>query len=140
MVVSLHADPLHAGHLDYIEASAGLGDVIAIVNSDAQCVLKKGYFFQPEQERLRIVGGLRWVHAACIAVDDDRSVGRTLVWLRHIYQDREMIFCNGGDVRDESEVREAGVCKELGIGMIFGVGGDKVQSSSALVARARGQQ
>jgi glycerol-3-phosphate cytidylyltransferase-like family protein len=103
-----------------------------VVNNDRQAALKKGSPFMPEDERLEIVRALRCVSYAVLAVDDDRSVSKTLELLR------PDIFANGGDVTREEECREAATCRKLGIQMVFGVGGfDKVQSSSRLVENAR---
>jgi D-beta-D-heptose 7-phosphate kinase/D-beta-D-heptose 1-phosphate adenosyltransferase len=49
------------------------------------------------------------------------------------------IFANGGDRTNKKEIREAELCDRLNIEMIFGVGGDKVQSSSRLV-KEQGKQ
>ena len=55
-VVSLYANPIHCGHLDYIEAAVKMGNyVIAIVNNDHQVKLKGSQPFMSEEERLRIV-------------------------------------------------------------------------------------
>ena len=43
------------------------------------------------------------------------------------------IFANGGDRRNENDIPEAKTCKELGIEMIFNVGGKKVRSSSNML-------
>ena len=43
IAVSGYFDPIHVGHLDYLEMSKKLGDkLIVIVNNNNQCVLKKG--------------------------------------------------------------------------------------------------
>jgi len=46
------------------------------------------------------------------------------------------VFANGGDRREAEDIPEAAVCRELGIEMVFNVGGGKVQSSSHLVQRS----
>lgn len=132
-IASLYADPLHSGHLDYLEAAKGTyGYLVAIVNNDIQAALKKGRAFMREQDRLRIVSALRCVDRAVLSIDQDRSVCRTLESIA-----RECpswyVFCNGGDV---TSALEADLCKQLGIRMAYGVGGDKVESSSGLLERA----
>ena len=49
-------NPLHFGHIEYLEKSKSLGDkLIVIVNSDRQSYLKKGSSFMSEDERLKII-------------------------------------------------------------------------------------
>jgi bifunctional ADP-heptose synthase (sugar kinase/adenylyltransferase) len=48
------------------------------------------------------------------------------------------VFAKGGDSWDEKNLPEYNVCKELGIKIVFGVGGfDKLNSSSKLIAGAK---
>ena len=43
VVVSGYFDPLHVGHIEYLELAKELGTkLVVIVNNDYQCVLKKG--------------------------------------------------------------------------------------------------
>ena len=52
--------------------------------------------------------------------------------LREIKPD---IFANGGD-RKAGNISEYELCRKLGIEMVFNIGGEKIQSSSELVADA----
>jgi cytidyltransferase-like protein len=134
ILASGYFDPIHRGHVRYLQACQERGFLVVVVNNDRQAALKKGSPFMPEDERLEIVRALRCVSYAVLAVDDDRSVSKTVELLR------PDIFANGGDVTREEECREAATCRKLGIQMVFGVGGfDKVQSSSRLVERARSE-
>jgi D-beta-D-heptose 7-phosphate kinase/D-beta-D-heptose 1-phosphate adenosyltransferase len=123
VAASGYFDPLHIGHLEYLEKSKSLGDkLIVIVNSDKQAELKKGKSFMNQEDRLRIVKSLKWVDEAFISIDDDSSVCRSLrLCSPHI-------FANGGD-RKEDEVPESKTCRELGIEMRDGLG-NKIRSSS----------
>ena len=47
----------------------------------------------------------------------------------------EMFFCNGGD-RKEGGVPEDILTEEIGVKMLYNIGGDKVQSSSELIKNA----
>lgn len=129
VVVSGYFNPLHRGHLDYIEAAAKLGDrLVVIVNNDHQVQLKGRKTFMNQDERRRLVAALKGVTEAVIAVDADTSVSLTLSRLK------PDIFANGGDVPDRHHVQETKVCDDLGIKMVFGVGGvEKVQASSWLL-------
>ena len=123
VAVSGYFDPLHVGHIEYLEMAKSLGDkLIVIVNSDEQAKLKKGKSFMSQGDRLRIIKSLSCVDEAFIALDDDASVCRSL---RACNPD---IFANGGD-RSQEEIPEAKVCKQLNIEMVDGLG-QKIRSSS----------
>lgn len=127
VAVSGYFNPLHAGHLDLLEAAAVLGNrLVVIVNSDSQVALKGSRKFLGQEERLKIISSLKMVDTALIAIDGDRSVCRTLELIR------PGIFANGGDVTMDN-VREKYLCERLGIKMVFGVGGGKTQSSSSIL-------
>ena len=127
VVASGYFDPLHVGHIEYLNRSKSLGDkLIVIVNSDKQAKLKKGESFMKEGERLKIVRELRCVDGAVISVDKDRTVCETLRSLR------PDVFTNGGDQNNHS-IPEKKVCEELGIELSDGLG-DKIQSSSWLIS------
>ncbi len=127
MCVSGFFDPLHLGHLRYIEAAAKLGNLLVILNSDEQVIAKKGYVFMPYDERKAIIRHLKGVKEVFGCVDKDGSVCRTL---KMAHPD---IFAKGGD-RTADNIPEAKICEELKIKMVFGVGGsDKPQSSSRLI-------
>eukprot|EP00929_Paragymnodinium_shiwhaense_P017640 TRINITY_DN127141_c0_g1_i1.p1 TRINITY_DN127141_c0_g1~~TRINITY_DN127141_c0_g1_i1.p1 ORF type:complete len:153 (-),score=23.84 TRINITY_DN127141_c0_g1_i1:174-632(-) len=129
VVASGYFDPLHYGHIEYLQKSKDLGDkLIVIVNNDRQACLKKGQPFMPARERVKLVRSLACVDAAIEAVDDDRSVCKTL---SIIHPD---VFTNGGNVRNDN-IPEAEVCAQLGIRMVDGLG-EKVQSSSWLIKGA----
>ena len=51
-VVSGGFDPLHSGHISYIESAKKLGDyLIVALNSDEWLIQKKGKAFMPFKER-----------------------------------------------------------------------------------------
>merc|ERR1739848_293686 len=109
-------DPIHPGHIEYLERSKSLGDKLyVIVNNDKQATMKKGAPFMKCKDRLKVVRSLACVDAAIEACDTDRSVCATL---RIIQPD---IFTNGGDQNNQG-VPEAVVCDELGIKMVDSLG------------------
>ena len=60
--ISGYFDPLHVGHLEYINKAKELGDyLVVIVNNNHQCKLKKGKFFMDEKDRVEIVKNLKSV-------------------------------------------------------------------------------
>lgn len=125
VAVSGYFDPIHVGHLEYLEEAKKLGDrLIVIVNNDHQCVLKKGRPFMKEQDRLKIISALKVVDGAFLSIDKDKSVCNSLEKIR------PNIFANGGD-RNLKEIPETKVMKKYGIEMVDGLG-DKIRSSSDL--------
>ena len=119
-------DPLHVGHVRLIESASEHGDVFVILNSDEWLMRKKGYMFMTFDERKEIIQSMRSVHDVVEVNDNDGTVCEALKRIRPHF------FGNGGD-RLSDNVPEVGLCKELGIKMVFNLGGEKIQSSSDLV-------
>jgi cytidyltransferase-like protein len=134
---SLYGNPLHRGHIEYIRRSKELagpdGKLIVIVNSDEQAVLKHGYSFMPIEDRVAVIGGLRWVDEVVVSIDADRTVNATLRMLceRSDTTSRPTHFTNAGDQTNES-IPEGIVCREFGVQLVDGLG-DKVQSSRWII-------
>lgn len=128
MLVSGGFDPLHIGHKRMIEDAAKFGRVWVALNSDEWLFRKKGYFFMPWEERAEILRGQRGVSNVVKVDDSDGTVCQALRMVRPDY------FANGGD-RVSPNKAEASICRSHNIEQLFGIGGDKVQSSSALMAR-----
>lgn len=124
-------DPLHTGHVNMIEEAAKLGRVHVYLNTDAWLMRKKGYVFMPMEDRARILWAMKGVEMVIPVIDTDDTVCETIRMFK------PNIFCNGGD-RTNENVPELKTCCDLGIQMKFSVGGDKIQSSSELVKRAKG--
>ena len=64
--------------------------------------------------------------------DNDNSACDLLRRVRALWPDFKVAFANGGD-RTSDNIPEIPVAEELGVHLIWGVGGGKVQSSSDLV-------
>ena len=125
--ISGYFDPLHVGHLEYINKAKELGDyLVVIVNNNSQCKLKKGKFFMDEKDRVEIVKNLKSVDEVFLSVDKDKTVCKSLEKLK------PSVFANGGD-RKNYEIPESKICKQHGIKIIDGLG-DKIRSSSNLTA------
>ena len=119
-------NPLHKGHVEYLEKAKTLGDkLVVIVNSDHQRALKGSKEFMSQEERMIIVKALRCVDEVILSVDKDGTVCESLKLVR------PDIFAKGGD-RFANEIPEAKVCDELKITMVDGLG-NKIQSSSWLL-------
>ena len=128
VAASGYFNPLHKGHVEYLEMARSLGDhLVVIVNSDLQRRLKGSKEFMDEIERLYIVRSLRCVDEVFLSVDVDGTVCASLAAVR------PHIFAKGGD-RFTGEIPEADVCNRLGIKMVDGLGA-KVQSSSWLLSK-----
>jgi len=123
-------DPMHVGHVRMIREAARHGDVIVIANSDAWLMRKKGYVFMNYVQRQEILYGIKGVVDVVEAIDDDGSVCESL---RRIKPD---MFANGGD-RGDTNTPEVALCNELDIETLWNIGGEKIQSSSELVAAAK---
>ena len=125
VAVSGYFDPIHVGHLEFLELAKKLGDnLIVIINNNLQAELKKGSTFMDEKDRMEIVAALRCVDEVFLSIDTDKSVCKSL---EHIKPD---IFANGGD-RLLNEIPETAVMKKYNIKMVDGLG-SKIRSSSDL--------
>lgn len=130
IAVSGGFDPIHKGHVKMIREAAELGEVVVILNSDEWLVRKKGYKFMDFAERSYIAGCIKGVLMTTGVDDTDGTVCEAL---KRIKPD---VFANGGD-RILSNTPEMKLCQELGIEMVWNVGGGKEQSSSELVNKIK---
>lgn len=131
-------DPIHIGHVRLLEAGKKLGDyLVVILNNDNWLQDKKGFVFMPEFERKEILEALACVDAVLITKhllgDSDKTVVRELKELK------PNIFANGGDAIKGNEL-ENKLCSELNIALAFGIGGEKIKSSSQLALNLKNQK
>ena len=125
VAISGYFDPIHVGHLEYINMAKKLGDkLVVIVNNNYQCELKKGKPFMDEKDRLTIVSNLKNVDEVFLSIDKDKTVCASLEKIK------PDIFANGGD-RKNYEIPESVICKKYDIKIIDGLG-EKIRSSSDL--------
>jgi len=125
-------DPIHSGHISYINAARELGDSLIVgVNSDEWLRRKKGQKFMPWEERASIVANLYSVSRVINFDDSDNSAKDAIRKVRAIHPNANIIFANGGD-RTKENIPEMDLLKEmLHLEFVFGVGGvDKKNSSS----------
>ena len=130
VMVSGGFDPVHIGHIRMIRDAAQHGGVIVVANSDAWLFRKKGFVFMEWEKRKELLEAIKGVIRVEWVDDSDETVCEALRRIKPTY------FANGGD-RKSDNVPEVAVCQELGIEMIWNVGGGKIDSSSQLVDRAR---
>ena len=130
-IVSGYFDPLHVGHVEYLNMAKTLGDtLVVIVNNDEQAKLKKGESFMHQDDRMEIIFNLESVDEVLISEDLDKSVCKSLKTISRFKPMAELIFAKGGD-RNFGEVPEVKTCEELGIEMVDNLG-KKIRSSSDL--------
>ena len=129
VIVSGYFDPLHVGHLEYLQMASQLGDtLLVIINNDEQAKLKKGESFMSEKDRMEILFALECVDEVLISCDNDASVCKSIELAAQFKPMADLIFAKGGD-RNFGEVPEVDVCEKLGIEMVDNLG-EKIRSSS----------
>ena len=73
-VVSGGFDPIHSGHISYINSAKKYGDYLIIaLNSDDWLIAKKGKAFMPFDERKAILNNLKNVDEVIDFADDDKG-------------------------------------------------------------------
>jgi len=125
-------DPLHSGHIAYLNAARELGDSLIVgVNSDEWLRRKKGQEFMSWEERATIIAALHKVDRVINFDDrDDTAIGAILK-VRSIFPNDKIIFANGGD-RTAVNIPEMDIVDE-NIEFIFGVGGENKKNSSSWI-------
>ncbi|MFL6257783.1 MAG: adenylyltransferase/cytidyltransferase family protein [Pyrinomonadaceae bacterium] len=126
-------DLLHVGHVRYLEAAKGLGDLLVVgINSDEQVRRLKGEGrpFVPERERAEVIASLRSVDY--VTVFHEPTVTELLLALR------PDIHAKGTDYTEES-VPERDVVRSFG-GRVQIVGDPKDHSSTEMLEKVSGEQ
>lgn len=132
VIASGYFNPLHKGHIEYLQRSKGLGNKLAvIINNDIQVGLKGSTKFQSESERKIIIDALGCVDYTFISIDTTRDVSKTIEFVYKFLKADNYIFTNGGD-QNNTCIPEVTICNDLDIKLYDGLG-DKIQSSSWLL-------
>ena len=131
VIVTGGFDPIHSGHIAYLNAAKELGDWLLVgINSDAWLERKKGRAFMPIEERQAIVYNLKSVDAVKEFDDSDGSACSLIEWVKSQFPyATEIIFANGGD-RTKENIPEMRV---EGVTFAFGVGGKNKANSSSWI-------
>jgi D-beta-D-heptose 7-phosphate kinase/D-beta-D-heptose 1-phosphate adenosyltransferase len=125
-------DPVHSGHIAYINAARKLGDVLVVgVNSDAWLSRKKGRAFMPEFERCTVVRSIVGVDFVITFDDSDGSARDAIRKVRDSYPGDRIVFANGGD-RTAVNIPEMDL-QDPGLEFQFGVGGAHKANSSSWI-------
>ena len=116
-IVSGFFNPIHKGHLDYINSSKELCDyLVCIVNNDKQVQVKGSKLFMDEEHRMIILQNIKAVDEVMLAVDFEYRSAETLLNIREKYKQNKLTFFNSGDVTLESwDPVELALCKENNI-------------------------
>ena len=132
-VVSGGFDPIHSGHISYINAAKEYGEYLIIaLNSDEWLRQKKGKEFMPFEERKSILENIKNVDEVLSFEDDELgSCMNALEQIKTKFPYDEIIFCNGGD-RGKENIPEMSVS---GITFEFSVGGDDKKNSSSWILK-----
>ena len=104
-------DPLHVGHIEYLQNAKLLGDkLVVILNAD--CQRRDSPKALCETDRKRIVESLRFVDEVVLSIDTSEHVGETLATIK------PDVFAKGVSA-SPSEVE---VCREHAIELVTNVG------------------
>lgn len=136
-IVSGYFNPLHYGHLEYINEAKKLSDkLICIINSDHQVSLKGSQPFMDEEHRAKIMINLKSVDEVFISIDKDKTQCESLKYLRSKYQNDDLFFFNSGDRKDGNlEISELSTCKNNNIKFQI-LDLPKIYSSSELLLKS----
>ncbi len=122
-IVSGYFNPLHRGHLEYINCARLECDfLVCIVNNDHQVSLKGSTVFMDGEHRLEIVRNLRSVDLAVLAIDEDSFVTKTLSHITNKLggDNRSFKFFNSGDrCAETSSSSETNFCNDNNIQTVF---------------------
>ena len=141
VAVSGGFDPIHIGHIRYMQEAKKLGDkLIVILNNNHWFKIKGKPVFMSDKERKEIIEALACVDKVILTShkSSDKIYGRNTKEYsvcRELEEIKPDIFANGGD-RFKEDVPEIEICNKLGIKMVFNVGrGGKIRSSSDLLKK-----
>lgn len=132
VAVSGGFDPLHIGHIRYMQEAKKLGDkLIVILNNDNWFKVKGKPVFMSHKERKEIIKALECVDE--VFVTSHKKGTKDISVCKELLKIKPHIFANGGD-RFAENIPEFKLCNDLGIQMVFNVGkGGKIRSSSKLL-------
>ncbi|MCK9529461.1 MAG: adenylyltransferase/cytidyltransferase family protein [Gammaproteobacteria bacterium] len=127
-------DPLHEGHIDYINAAKAMCDILLVFpNSDAWLTRKKGKPFMTQATRCAILSNMRSVNLVVPMTEQDDLTGSAdwaIVKARTMFPRDEILFMNGGD-RTKDNIPESETALRYDVQLVFGVGGENKANSSS---------
>jgi len=127
-------DPIHSGHIHYLNDAKKLGyKLIVGLNSDEWLIRKKGKNFLSIEERKIIVENLKPVDYVISFNDEDGSACDAIEKILSDTLDT-VVFANGGDRNNQNTPEYRKYKKHPNVEFVFGVGGNKINSSSKILA------
>lgn len=130
VIVTGGFDPIHSGHISYLNHADHLGDMVIVgLNSDAWLERKKGRAFMPWQERMVVLSNLHMVGNVIAFDDSDGTAIDAIRKVKALYPNEKIIFANGGD-RTKDNIPEM-VFND--VEFVFSVGGDNKANSSSWI-------
>ena len=137
IIVSGGFDPVHKGHIRMFREAANFGANVNVgLNSDEWLSRKKGKPFMEWEERAEILESCKFVDQVISFDDSDDTANDAIKRVFDMYNadssEYNIYFANGGD-RKLGNVPEFDNCRELGVVMLWNIGGGKIQSSSWLI-------
>lgn len=131
VIVTGGFDPIHSGHIAYINAAKEHGRVIVGLNSDEWLQRKKGSFFMPFSERYQILSNLKSVMQVVDFDDSDNTACNCIEKVKKLFPKNTIIFANGGD-RTSLNIPEMDKHSK-NVEFLFGVGGEDKKNSSSWI-------
>lgn len=136
VMVSGGFDPIHIGHVRYMQEAKKLGDkLIVVVNNDNWFEVKGKPVFMKDKERKEVIEALGCVDR--VIISSHKKGTKDISVYNEIKKIKPDIFANGGDRSpDKTDIPslEHQICNKLGIKMVFNVGrGGKIRSSSDML-------
>ena len=134
IILSGGFDPVHKGHVRMFKAAKNFGEVIVGANSDDWLIRKKNKFFMPFDERKEILESIKYIDFVLAFNDSDDTACQLIKDVKSQYKNNnvQIYFGNGGD-RTNKTTPEMEYCEKNNIGLIWDLGGGKIQSSSNLL-------
>ena len=127
-------DPIHSGHIHYLNDAKKIGyKLIVGLNSDEWLIRKKGKNFLSIEERKIIVENLKPVDYVISFNDEDGSACDAIEKILSDTWDT-VVFANGGDRNNKNTPEYRKYKKHPDVEFVFGVGGNKINSSSKILA------
>jgi cytidyltransferase-like protein len=103
-------DPIHPGHVSYLEAAAGLGPPVLCNVSPDSYVARKHRPLLVQAERAVVLDALRFVDYTHLASGSTNDVLQAL---------RPRYYAKGADWRDRLPDEELATCREHGVEIVF---------------------
>lgn len=132
VIVSGAFDPIHKGHLNLFEEASKIGSLVVCLNSDEWVARKNDTVFMNFEDRKYMIGALIWV-AKVIGFDDFDGtscdgINKVYAYRQYKHSKAKIYFANGGREEDQNKA-EIDLCNDLGIELLWNVGGDQLKGS-----------